>query len=150
MKRLLAGLAITLALAFPALGQGKVTVDGDSFVVDEAKGQSVFSGNVVVNHPNVKVWAGKVEVRYGAGGPSDVQSFVARDSVRIETKDQTATGDLAVFDPRTQILTLTGHVKVTNSAGTVDAPELTVDIKNNKSTFTGAKGGRVTGVFSAP
>lgn len=150
MKRLAICLLAGLMLTGPALAQGRVEVTGDSFVVDEAASQSVFSGNVVVNHPNVKVWASTVEVQYGSGGPSDIKSFVARGRVKLETKDQVATGDLAVFDPKTQILKLTGNVKVTNASGTVDAPALSVDIKNNKSTFTGTKGGRVTGVFTAP
>lgn len=151
MKRLIVLALAALLLAGPALGADKVEVSGDSFVVDEAKSQSVFSGNVVVSHPSVKVWASQVEVQYGAGGPSDIKSFVARGAVKLETREQTATGDLAVFDPRTQILTLSGNVKVTNATGTVDAPQLTVDIKNNTSTFTGSKsGGRVTGVFTAP
>lgn len=150
MKPLLFAFILAGALAIGPASAQEVKVTGDSFTVNEATSEAVFSGNVAVVHPTVKVWADKVEVRYGDGGPTSVQSFTASGHVRLQTSEQTATGERAVFDPATQILRLTGNVKVTNASGTVGAPELVVDIKNNTSTFTGNKGGRVTGVFTTP
>ena len=103
--------AIPQAFAAPAsLGNGKITVTADNFVVDEAKSTATFSGNVYVVHPKVKVWADTVVALYGAGGASDIKSFTATGHVRLVTTSQTATGERAVFDPKTQILTLTGNV----------------------------------------
>jgi lipopolysaccharide export system protein LptA len=144
-------LAIALALlAQPAMAQQQVQITADLFTVDENTRESVFTGNVVVIHPNVKVWAEKVVAIYGEAGPSDVESFVASGSVRLETSEQDATGDRAVFTPADQLLRLTGNVKVVNSSGTVDAGELVVNLATNVSTFTNAgSGGRVTGVFTS-
>lgn len=150
MRPTLAALLIAVTLVSGPARAQEVRVSGDSFTVNEATSEAVFSGNVAVVHPTVKVWADKVEVRYGDGGPTSVQSFTASGKVRLETSEQTATGDRAVFDPKTQILRLTGNVKVTNASGTVAASELVVDIKNNTSTFSGSNGGRVTGVFTTP
>ena len=87
-------------------------------------------------------------VDYGAGGPSDIKSFVATGNVRIKTPEQDATGQKAVYDPNAQLLHLTGSVIVINATGTVGSPELVVNLATNTSTFSGATGGRVTGVFT--
>ena len=137
-------------LAAPAVAQQPVQITADLFTVDENTQEAVFTGNVVVIHPNVKVWAEKVVAMYGEGGTTDIESFVATGSVRLETDEQDATGDRAVFTPGDQLLRLDGNVNVVNSSGTVAAGELVVNLATNVSTFT-SKGssGRVTGVFSS-
>ena len=69
--------------------------------------------------------------------------------VKIETDEQTATGEKAIFTPSDQLLRLTGNVEVVNSGGTVQAQELVVNLETNVSTFTAGQGGRVTGVFTS-
>jgi lipopolysaccharide export system protein LptA len=139
LAAVLAVLAVTPALAAP------IKVAADTFVVEEEGKSATFTGNVVVTSEGFELTAGKVLVRYGEGGVSDIRSFDAMESVRIKTEGQTATGSRAVYDPNTQLLTMTGNVQVTNESGTVNGPELTVDMRTNVSTF---KGGRVTGTFN--
>src|SRR3546814_511510 len=110
IKRLFLAVALAI-LAHPVLAQQEVQITADLFTVDENTRESVFTGNVVVIHPNVKVWAEKVVAVYGEDGPSDVESFVASGSVRLETDEQNATGDQAVFTPGDQLLRLTGNVQ---------------------------------------
>lgn len=148
---LLAALAaIAPALTASAAAQQPVEITADLFTVDETTRQAVFTGNVIVIHPTVKVWADKVVAIYGDGGTTDIESFVATGTVRLQTSDQDATGNEAVFTPGDQLLRLTGNVKVVNSGGTVDAGELVVNLATNVSTFTSPGGsGRVTGVFTS-
>lgn len=149
MKRLFLLLALLL-LAPPAWAQQKVEITADLFTVDENTQEAVFTGNVVVIHPSVKVSAEKVVAIYGEGGTSDIESFVATGAVRLITADQDATGERAVFTPGDQLLRLTGNVLVTNSGGTIGAGELVVNLATNVSTFTSnGSGGRVTGVFTS-
>ena len=148
MLRLFAFLALALVTT-PALAQQKVNISADLFTIEEATQHAVFTGNVVVTHPTVTVWAAKVVASYGAGGTSDIESFEATGSVRLKTTDQTATGERAVFTPGDQLLRLTGNVVVTNAGGTVNAGELVVNLATNVSTFTGGSSGRVTGVFTS-
>ena len=140
----------SLALAAtPAAPAGStVTITADNFVVDEGKNSATFSGHVYVVQPKVKVWADSVVALYGAGGSSDIKSFESTGHVKLVTTSQTATGDRAVFDPKTQILTLTGNVVVTTATGEVRGPSLVVDLNKNTSVFSGGKSGRVTGVFT--
>ncbi|HEY8576800.1 MAG TPA: lipopolysaccharide transport periplasmic protein LptA [Devosia sp.] len=148
IKRLLLLVAFGL-FALPAAAQQPVEITADLFTVDETTSEAVFTGNVVVVHPTVKVWAEKVVAIYGEEGTTDIESFVATGSVRLVTDEQDATGDQAVFTPGDQMLRLTGNVKVVNSGGTVDAGELVVNLETNVSTFTSSGGGRVTGVFTS-
>lgn len=150
MKAAGAALAVAIGLlaAAPAAASDPVQITGDTFVVDDVNHVATFTGKVVVVRKALNVWAAKVVVEYGAGGPSDIKSFVATGNVRIKTPEQDATGDRAVYDPNSQMLHLTGHVIVVNATGTVGSPELVVNLATNNSTFTSSKGGRVTGVFT--
>ncbi|HEY9010879.1 MAG TPA: LptA/OstA family protein [Devosia sp.] len=154
MIRVLLALLLLVLAAAPALAQkagtqqGPIKVTGDTFVIDEGKGVATFSGNVEVERTGLTVWAQKVVIEYGAGGPEDVKTFVATGKVRLKTKDQDATGDKATFDPNTQMLHMTGNVVVVNATGTLTGPSLTVNLADNSTVFEGGKGGRVTGVFS--
>ena len=147
IRSLLAVFFVLCALG-GALAQSETKVTGDTFVIDEAKGVATFTGNVEINRKGLQVWAQKVVIEYGAGGPEDVQTFVATGKVRLKTKDQDATGDKAVFDPNTNMLHMTGNVVVVNATGTLTGPELTVNLADNSTVFNSGKGGRVTGVFS--
>lgn len=152
MSRSRLALALLFALLVPSLAQAqnKVEITSDLFVMDEASNEAVFTGNVVVKHPVVTVWAPKVIATLGAGGTSDIKTFDASGgNVRLLTKDQDATGEHAVYTPADQLLRLTGNVVVTNASGTVNASELVVNLDTNVSTFTSTGGGRVTGVFTS-
>jgi lipopolysaccharide export system protein LptA len=134
----------------PEAPAGKIAITGNSFVVDDAKHQATFSGDVAVNHPQMKLTADQVVAFYGAAGASTITNFEATGHVKIVTSEQTATGEKAIFDPKTRILTLTGNVLVSSATGQVKAPQLLVDLKKKTSVFsTGKSGGRVTGVFSS-
>jgi lipopolysaccharide export system protein LptA len=147
MKRVC--LAVLLACwASLCAAASPINVSADSFVIDEAIKQATFSGNVAISREGMQLWADKVVIDYGSGGVNDIKTFVATGAVRIKTKDQSATGSKAVFVPDTQILTISGNVKVDNAMGTLTGPELVIDLATNSSVFTGGSGGRVTGVFT--
>jgi lipopolysaccharide export system protein LptA len=138
------GAALLLAAATPT----PVKITADQFVVAETEQQATFTGNVVVIRATMTLWAPKVVVDYGEGGPSNIKSFTASGGVKIKTTDQTATGDRAQYNPKTQVLRLSGDVTVVNASGTLKGPELVLDLANNTSTFSSNGGGRVTGVFT--
>lgn len=156
MKTILKLLVLLLAVlpaptalgAATTIGNSKITVTADKFTFDENNNTATFTGHVYVVHPSVKVWADTVTTEYGAGGPSDAKTFVATGHVRLETKNQTATGNRAVFEPKSQILTLTGNVLVRTGTSTVSAPSMRVDLSTNTSVFSGGKSGRITSTFT--
>lgn len=149
MMRLAAALVLACVVAGPALAQeDKVKVTADTFVVNEANSSATFSGNVVVVRSDLTVWADEVDITYGDGGMQSIKVMTATGHVRLKTSDQTATGERATFTPSTQVLRLSGNVTVVNSSGTLNGPELVLNLADNTTTFKGGKGGRVTGEFT--
>jgi lipopolysaccharide export system protein LptA len=141
-------LAQAQAQASASTSKTPVKITADRFTIDEGADQAQFTGNVVVLRRAMTVWADKVVVNLGEGGAEDIRDFIATGNVRIKTDTQDATGGRAVFNPDTQLLRLTENVKVTNNSGTVNAPELVVNLETNQTVFTGSGGNRVTGVFT--
>jgi lipopolysaccharide export system protein LptA len=150
IRSFILGLGVVLLASLPlaALAADPVKITADQFVVDDATQIATFTGKVVVTRTNLTVWAPKVVVDYGDGGPSNIKSFVASGGVRIKTRDQDATGDFAIYDPKAETLRLTGNVKVVNASSTLGGPDLLIDLNTSTTTFTGGKNGRVTGVFT--
>lgn len=147
MTRILVALLLML-LAAPALAENPIEVSADTFVVDEAKSEATFTGNVVIVRADLKVWADKVLVTFGEEGLQNIKHITATGNVRLKTEEQDATGDRATFDPNSQIMRLTGNVTVVNASGTLNGPELVVDLVNQTTTFSARDGGRVTGIFT--
>jgi lipopolysaccharide export system protein LptA len=148
MKRLLRILAIVLAVAAPAAAAGPVEVSADKFVIEESSSSATFTGNVVVTRADLELRAETVVVHYGDGGVTDITDLVATGAVRLKTRSETATGERASFDPRRQILRLTGNVVLTNASGRLSGPELVVNLVEQTSVFSSSGSGRVTGVFT--
>lgn len=146
--RLRLAFALALALAAPALAADPVKITADQFVIDETANVATFTGNAIVTRKTLTVWAPKVVVDYGEGGPSDINSFVASGGVRIKTSEQDVTGDRAIYDPNTEKLRVTGNVMVINASSTVGGPDMIVDLRTETTTFIGGGSGRVTGVFT--
>jgi lipopolysaccharide export system protein LptA len=141
--------AALFAASTPIAAAEPVKVTADTMQVDDAARNATFTGGVVITRAGLTVWADKVVVLYGSAGQSDMENLTATGNVRIKTRDQQATGGLAVFNPNTQILKLTQNVTVTNAQGsTVNGPELTINLASNTTTFSGSDAGRVTGVFT--
>jgi lipopolysaccharide export system protein LptA len=142
--------APAMAASAPVAGAAKISITGDSFTVDDPHHQAVFTGHVIARNDQMTMTSDKVVAFYGEAGASSIKSFEATGHVKIVTKEQTATGERAVFDPKTYLLTLTGNVLVTTTTGQVQAAQLVVNVRKNTSVFTGGKsGGRVTGVFTS-
>ena len=147
MRVLLALLLVLLAA--PALAQGtQVKVTADNFVVDQGNNHATFTGSVVITRGSMTMWADKVVVNYGKAGENDIDGLDATGNVRIRTVGQEATGKRAVFTPDDSVVRLTGDVTVKNAQGTMNGPELIINLASNTSVFKGSEGGRVTGVFT--
>ena len=149
IRRLLLALALALVgFASPVVAASPVKVTADNFTVDQKNATATFKGNVVITREDLTVWADEVTVVYGAGGVETVESLTASGRVRLKTSNEEATGALATFNPNTQVLTLSGNVTVKNAQGTLNGPQLVLDLARQTTVFSSSGGGRVTGVFT--
>ena len=85
----------------------------------------------------------------GPGGEQKIKKLEARGGVVVTQKEQTATGDLGLFDMRANTVTLTGNVVMTQGQNVLRGDRLVVDLTNGVSRVESGKNGqgRVQGLF---
>jgi lipopolysaccharide export system protein LptA len=64
----------------------------------------------------------------GPGGSSSIRRLEARGSVVVTQKDQVVTGETAIFDTRSNLITMTGGVVLTQCKNVVRGDRLRVDM----------------------
>ena len=85
----------------------------------------------------------------GPNGEQKIKRLEARGGVVVTQKDQTATGDLGIFDMKTNTVTLTGNVVMTQGQNVLRGERLVVDLTSGVSRVESGKNGqgRVQGLF---
>ena len=85
----------------------------------------------------------------GPGGQQKIKRLEARGGVVVTQKEQTATGETGVFDMKTNTVTLTGHVVMTQGQNVLRGDRLVVDLTSGVSRVESGKNGqgRVQGLF---
>jgi lipopolysaccharide export system protein LptA len=87
----------------------------------------------------------------GPNGEQRIKRLEARGGVVVTQKDQTATGNLGIFDMKTNTVTLTGDVVMTQGKNVLRGSRLVVDLTNGVSRVESGKHGhgRVEGLFQS-
>jgi len=85
----------------------------------------------------------------GPGGEQRIKRLEARGDVVVTQKNQTATGNLGLFDMETNTVTLTGNVVMTQGQNVLRGDKLVVDLTTGVSHVVSGKNGegRVQGLF---
>ena len=85
----------------------------------------------------------------GPGGDQRIKRLEARGGVVVTQKEQTASGDLGIFDMKTNTVTLTGNVTMTQGKNVLRGDRLVVDLTSGVSRVESGKNGsgRVQGLF---
>jgi lipopolysaccharide export system protein LptA len=87
----------------------------------------------------------------GPGGSSSIRKLEARGNVIVTQKDQVVTGEAAVFDTRSNLVTMTGGsngVVLTQGKNVLRGDKLIVDMTNGTSRVESSTG-KVQGVFQS-
>jgi len=84
----------------------------------------------------------------GPGGSSSIHRLEARGNVMVTQKDQTVTGETAVFDTRSNVIIMTGGVVLTQGKNVLRGDRLVVDMTSGVSRVE-SRGGRVQGLFQS-
>jgi len=85
----------------------------------------------------------------GPGGQQRIKRLEAKGGVVVTQKEQTATGELGVFDMKTNTVTLSGNVVMTQGKNVLRGERLVVDLTSGVSKVESGKNGqgRVQGLF---
>ncbi len=149
-----------------------VHIEATTLEVRDKKKVATFSGDVHVTQGDTNMRCKSLVVFYeqddtkgnantmpaadaGPGGQQRIKRLEARGSVVVTQKDQTATGSLGIFDMKSNTVTLTGGVVMTQGQNVLRGDKLVVNLTSGVSKVESAKNGRgrVEGLFlpsSAP
>ena len=150
-----------------------VKIESDSLEIHDRERFAIFNGNVVVQQGDSTMRSRQLKVYYegelskagkrsapaqtekdGATRKKDpaqrIRRLEAIGGVIISSKDQRATGDLGVFDMRSNTATISGNVVISQGPNVMQADRLIVDLDTGWSRLESASKdgrGRVQGVF---
>jgi lipopolysaccharide export system protein LptA len=82
----------------------------------------------------------------GPGGESSIKRLEAHGNVVVTQKDQVVTGQTAIFDTKTNLITMTGGVVLTQGKNVLRGDRLLVDMTTGVSRVE-SDSGRVQGLF---
>jgi lipopolysaccharide export system protein LptA len=144
-----------------------VHIEASTLEVRDKDKVATFSGNVKVTQGDTGLRCKSLVVFYeqdgegadksksvavadpGPGGQQRIKKLEARGGVVVTQKEQTATGDLGLFDMQNNTVTLTGNVVMTQGQNVLRGDKLVVDLTNGVSRVESGKNGqgRVQGLF---
>lgn len=143
-----------------------VNFTADRIEVQDRADRVVVSGNVEVTQAGMTLNAARMTVAYRnepGGGASGVEidRIDASGNVVVTKADQTARGNVAIYDLNSKLITMLGNVALTQGSNRLTGGRLVMDLNTGRSTVdgrasgggagvTGSAGGRVTGTFSVP
>jgi lipopolysaccharide export system protein LptA len=146
-----------------------VQIEAASLEVRDKKKQATFSGNVKVTQGDTTMTSKSLDVFYastasappdaangaaksapplqsaqpGPGGSSAIKRLEARGDVVVTQKDKVVTGQRAVFDAKTNLITMLGGVVLTQCRNVLHGDRLLVDMTTGVSRVE-ADSGKVT------
>jgi lipopolysaccharide export system protein LptA len=159
-----------LAAAAPAMAQvsalkgldtnAPIDVDAARIELQDSASQAVFSGDVVIRQGKLTLYADSVKVLYARNGnDTQMQRLDARGNVRLVSPSEKASSNLAIYDVKGRIITMTGNVTLDRGGSQLQGQRLVLNLATGQSSFDGRGGaaakpgapaGRVTGRFTVP
>lgn len=107
----------------------------------------VLSGNVDIRQDELRVRAARTTVAFTDEGSLRIQRITATGGVLVTRGDETASGDVAVYDFNRKIITMVGNATLKRGSDTLYGKRFVIDLNSGVSA---AEGGRVTGSFTVP
>lgn len=149
-----------------------IQIEAASLEMVDKKKEATFSGNVKVVQGDTTMQSKSLVVFYdsnggdkdkssgkpapgktaikaaspGPGGSSSIRRLEARGGVVVTQKEQVVTGDLAVFDTRSNLITMKGNVVLTQCKNVLRGDRLFVNMTTGVSRVE-SDSGRVQGLF---
>jgi lipopolysaccharide export system protein LptA len=128
--------------------QGDTTMTSKTLVVfyeSSQSGQAPASAQPAASKAAPKAAPPMQSTTPGPGGASSIKRLEARGDVKVTQKDQVVTGEKAVFDTKTNLITMHGGVVLTQGGNVLRGDRLLVDMTTGVSRVE-SDSGRVQGL----
>lgn len=147
------------------LGSGKdpIKIDADRLDVFDNEKRATFTGNVVAVQGDTTMRCSALNVFYeqsaaaasgntppaasGGDDNNNIRKLDCMGPVTVVSKEQTATGQHAVFDRSSNTVTLTGNVALSQDKNVQQCDQIVYNLDTSIANCIAKRGGRVQGVF---
>ena len=130
-----------IALGTGAFDSGlPVEVSADALSVNQATGEAVFDGNVLVVQGEVRMSAGKVTIVYASddsGSANGIERLIASEGVTFVTATDAAEAQTAEYSITASTVTLEGDVLLTQGPTALSGERLVVDLATGNGRMEG-------------
>jgi lipopolysaccharide export system protein LptA len=139
-----------------------VTYAADRIELQDKQKRVVLSGNVDITQADLHLRAARTTVAYTDAGALKIQRIDATGGVVVTKGEQSARGDVAIYDFNRRIITLAGNVELLRGTDNLSGGRLVIDLASGLSSVDGSAdgassalgastgGGRVSGSFAVP
>lgn len=158
--------AVTLLSPWGGLAQSldhdktlPIEISADSLEVAQEEQLATFEGNVDAVQGDLVLSAQTLKVRYegknsnvglAAGAGGTINQIEARGGVIISSPEETAEGDVGVYDVPAQLITLKGDVILTRGENVLRGEQLELDLATGKSRMVGTTSSETAEGAAAP
>lgn len=132
-----------------------VNYAADRIEVQDKVKRVVLSGNVDIAQSDLRMRAARTTVAYSQAGDIQIDRIDATGGVQVTRGNESARGDVAVYDFGRNVITMTGNVGLRRGGDTLNGGRLVIDLDSGLSSVdgrsgsaSGAGGGRVSGTFN--
>ncbi len=139
-----------LGLSSPAMAQGTqvafgttpqdtdapVEVTADELNVDQATGEAIFTGNVLISQDDMRLSAPRVLV-IDRDGQKGIERLEATGGVTLISGPDAAEGQRADYDIDSGLVVITGDVLLTQSSSVISGDLMTVDLDDGTAHVQG-------------
>ena len=132
-----------------------VNFNADRIEVQDRADRVVVSGNVEVTQAGMTLNAARMTVAYrnqpGSGTSGvEIDRIDASGNVVVTKGDQTARGNVAIYDLNSKLITMLGDVALTQGGNRLTGGRLVMDLNSGRSTVDGRSSGGVPGAATSP
>ncbi|MCB2082689.1 MAG: OstA family protein [Sphingomonadaceae bacterium] len=141
-----------------------VSFDAGRIELQDRQNRVALSGNVMLTQAGLTVKSNRMLINYTDAGSLQIQRMTATGGVQVTRGNESASGDIAVYDFNRRIITMAGNVRLRRGADNLSGGRLVIDLASGVSSVDGrASGsssvtgettttgnGRVTGTFTVP
>ena len=141
-----------------------VSVAANSIEAQDRADRVLISGNVQVTQAGLTLTAERMTVAYSRSGGTEINRIDAVGGVTVAKGNESARGNVAIYDLDRRIITLVGNVELKQAGNNLSGGRLVLDLNSGRATvdgrgagrgpdgnpIAGGTGGRVTGTFAVP
>ncbi|WP_298400985.1 LptA/OstA family protein [Sphingobium sp.] len=138
-----------------------VNFTADRIEVQDRADRVLVSGNVEVTQAGMTLNAARMTVAYknqpGGGGNGgngtdgiQIDRIDASGNVVVRKADQTARGNVAIYDLNAKLITMLGNVALTQGSNRLTGGRLVMDLTSGRSTVDGRSAGGAPGAATSP